>query len=464
MAFLGGGEPAVLVHSPQVPLPYSPAVPTNDRPAKHRSGLPLGLRLCLLGMFTLSWDRLLVIHVSTYRLHLSVVSFALAWGLQLATVRSQGQRIRRARLGPAIQVWAIVILFTIVVNALISDSPRFGLSQTIVYVLSALIPFFAILSYLRNQSDLESLLLALVYGALIASLYGAYQLFAFYSGLPQGLVYQGISGGIGRIAAFSYEPAFFSDFVLVALAATIALNELRTVRWYRWAILLFLTTLIVANSRAVYLYLPLFLLLVWRRLGSEALSWAVKRLLGLFVGILVSLTLLGAHPWQPLIHQLGSIGNPQQASSNAVRLQQYRAEVTIIKNYWGHGIGPGNLIDYAPVYGIPVAAGAGPNDVVANNIWLQSLLDGGLPLAFLEGVFVWLVVASVMKGQRGPVRTIGAVWLALVIVAGSLTSVFFDIKLWASLALALGATSLAADISRPIARVPQATRPHMPVS
>jgi hypothetical protein len=76
---------------------------------------------------------------------------------------------------------------------------------------------------------------------------------------------------------------------------------------------------------------------------------------------------------------------------------------------------------------------------VANDVWLQAMVDGGyLLLAAQIGFFL---VAALSLARAGT-RQLMAGWLTVLLIEGALTSNFYDVKLWAVLGLGIGMAEL----------------------
>ena len=137
--------------------------------------------------------------------------------------------------------------------------------------------------------------------------------------------------------------------------------------------------------------------------------------------------------------------NPNEQSSNAPRLDLYKAVLRAVEPHLLLGVGPGNLrAALAADHYSPPNQTTG--QVVANDVWLQALADGGVPLVLLEAAFTVMVVVLALRRAAGPIQPVAAALVVVLVVSGLLTSYFFDIKVWVAFAIVLAsATALSGD-------------------
>jgi len=423
--------------------------------------------LVAAGLLTVSWERLGNLTVAGYNAKLPVLLFSAAallaaprWGRWLRQIRTRSAAVRWTAL------LAVAVVLVLVIRGLTSLPIGLGLAQIVAVASGAVAPALALLASVRSASDVVWALRWFVTGAVIASLFGFYQLFAFYTGLPQGITYTGVgtSGEGGRISAFNYEPAYFAYFIVLAIGAVIALARLtgRRVSWL--AVVFFALVLVLVNVRALLFVLPLLTVLL-------ALQWRANRRLllrGLLAGVvvfgvvsLVPLAVVAAQdaaapratstaadpapsagssketgPTVPTAPQLPTdVLDPSEPSSNGPRVELYKAVLAVDVQHLAIGVGPGHLRDALAANGY-VAPNQGPN-VVANNIWLQAAADGGVLLLALEGAVVVALAVLWWRRRRTAAHPLASALLAVLVVGGMLTSYFFDIKIWVVLALVL---------------------------
>ncbi|WP_375399802.1 O-antigen ligase family protein [uncultured Amnibacterium sp.] len=444
--------------------------------------------LCCLGLFTLSWEQLGNIGLGSYNVKLPVVLFTIAaivgaprWWASLRRIRALS---RPARLVVPLAVAVVVIL---VVRSLTASPVSAGLAQVAAVLTGAVAPALAVLAVVATRADVAWALRWIIAGAGVAGVFGLWQLFAFYVGLPQLITYTGVgtSGVGGRISAFSYEPAYFAYFLVFAGTAVIALAvlEQRRVRWL--AIGFFGVILTLVNVRALTFVLPVaaVLLLVSFRQNRRVVARSAAAAAVLIVASLAlpfavdfvashlptpqTTTATGpesprakestraeptstpsAKPLLPLpVAPPTEVLDPNEPSSNEPRLALYRAVLRVDQNHIAFGVGPGQLRRALAEVGY-VAPNQG-EQVVANNIWLQAAADGGVLLLLVELSIVVMVALLWWSLRRTAVQPLASGWLAVVLVGGMLTSYFFDLKVWVFLALILAVSAERGAVRQP---------------
>ena len=410
-------------------------------PSRFQNGaLVLASVLCNLGIFTLSWDRIGNLSAGSFNVKISIIAFLVS----LALTVLGGHRLGQIVVPRLVLYLSLAMLLVLVVASVLADDQRTALLGVVTVVLGALVPALAVVANSRIAGQFQEMLKWFVWGAVVACIFGLYQLLAFYTGLPQLIEYEGVSGGLGRISSFSYEPAYLGYFLVVVLV--VALARFRSTRW-PWGYVqigLVLVTLLLLNSRAVFLTLPLLLILV-RPLASGLATFrqmwiTAAAAVGAFLLVCVTVPSIPA----TLGAQFLSIFNPQEASSNAPRLELYTAAVQVAAKYPIFGVGPSNFgihiaeLNYAQYEGVSL------NKMVVNNIWLQSLMDGGAVLAIVQAALVVVAIVTIYFSKNVVARILMAGWIAVILVGGMVVSNFYDAKMWVTLALAIAALQLGA--------------------
>jgi hypothetical protein len=403
---------------------------------------PLAVTLCCVGLFTVSWDRFANFPVGPFNVKLPVVAFGAAFALTFLARTTFPAAVDPRR---RIILWLIgLMVFAYAIGVIWAVNRPATIAQFGTLILGALLPLLAITRVAsRSRGVSITLLDAYVKGGIVAAVVGLYQLVAFYTGLPQPISYSGEGGGFGRISSFAYEPAYFGYYLILVLGAMAARDAmLRRPTPIVPAAIVF-GALLLCNSRAVFFTLPLFILL-----GVRRHPVGLKRIFpgGLLVPIglaVVLVALLSPSTTAFVGERFGSIFDPTEATSNAPRLEQYELIGDVIRDH-PQGIGAGNLLDVGPKYGLRPVDDATANTFVANNIWLQSMLDGGVLLTLVQALLIIAVCTLLLNRARSPVAYLAAAWVTIVVVGGMLTSTFYDVRLWAALGLLL---AVIADVS-----------------
>lgn len=445
---------------------FQPDGPSTDSTSRVGGATRVGLVLVGLGLFSFSWERLLNVPVGPYNVKLPSIAFSLAVLVLLPRLPALARRLRGVRV--ALAILAALLVWLTVASLLAADVLA-AVAQLIAIATNALAPAAALLLALDSLARVRWGAIWLVAGAYVAAVFGLYQLAAFYLHLPQGVVYTGEvlgSTGFGRIAAFSYEPAYFADALVIAIGARIllALTGRGRIRWFEYLFLALVLEL--ASVRALVLILPVLavlLLLRWRRTGGVVLRGVVAAaiVVGAFAlggqvvpAVMTALSPAGAAPdtsqqtpdagpadtgtpnpsatVPDTAPQESNLFDPNEVSSNSVRLDLYRSVIPVITQHLAFGVGPGNL-------GRTLHPDAPPADqqaTIANNVWLQAAADGGVPAVLLEAAFLVAVLVQFLRRRTALASPMFAAVLTVVGVGGMLTSYYFDMKVWVGLGLA----------------------------
>lgn len=399
-----------------------------------RAAAPVSTFAVYAGLFTASWARFGNFEVAGFNVRLPILCFAVALALLLAdciVLRS------KVFIASRTSFWVASVLVVFLGGSVVASNHVTALAQWGTIVLGAVLPMSAVALSASLHHNQIAMLSAFIRGGYVAAVFGLYQLAAFYLGLPQGVVYTDTSGGFGRISAFSYEAAYFGYFVLLVLAALVARAFATRSRVPLVPLVFLVLVLVLANSRATLLALPLFIVLLYGRLPSRVVRFRIAAAIVVAAWALLVVLLMNPETASALVARVGSLFDPNEASSNAPRLSLYSTALEILRERWLTGIGPGQLIDWLPRYGYLPTPGSTSNTVIANNVWLQAALDGGVLLVLAQLGFVVAVVRGAYFHSRPAARVLSAGWLSVLAIAGLLTSFFFDTSLWVGAALAL---------------------------
>lgn len=398
-----------------------------------------------LGLFTLSWDRFASFHVSTFNVKLPTVAFIIALAL---TILDNSRTPRENTNHQNILRAAITVVLVFGGMAIFAEDRTAAINQTLTVILGALVPFLAVYWNIRKFGKVDEALSALIRGGILAAIFGLYQLAAYYLDIPQLVTYTALSGGLARISSFSYESGFFGYFLVLVIATLVARSTLRNEAVNRLHFTFFVAVLVLTNSRATVFTIPLVFALLFVRwpkgsTNAKILPWFVAGAYCLMIALLAI-----PQAFVTALARISTVFDPNEASSNAPRLERLDFAWQVAQHHLTTGIGGGNLIRYAQTYGVAVPTDAGSNQVIVNNVWLQALLDGGVVLLAAEALLVLVAVAMVRSSQPA-VRMLMAGWISVMSVSSLITSYYFDMKLWAVLALAAALANFGAHAGLP---------------
>lgn len=433
--------------------------------------------LLALGVLAVSWDRLANVPLGPYNVKAPSLLLSLAFVLALLVPGAVRERWGQVPWVRAVVLLAAGVVVVLAIRGALTPNPVAAAGQVVAVLTGAVLPAFAVLLLVRTRADLVWLLRWFLAGTALACAFGLYQLLAFYLHWPQGIDYAGtsIGSGLGRITAFNYEPAYFTYFLVLSMGVAAGLARLQG-RRLPWLTLIGLALVIyLANARAaslVVLALGALLLVDLRRdrrLPLQVLGVGA----GLLLLALVTPTAVGlVQQWTapaaeaapapseaatadggvapapsesarasseaPPPSALQAV-DPAEQSSNAPRLHLYGLVLDVVRSSPLVGVGAGNLgpalMRADPVF-VQTQQGA---QVVANNVWLQALADGGVVLLLVEGALLVVVALAALRARSSSALPILAAWAAVLLVGGMLTSYYFDIKLWVVLALGVAA-------------------------
>ncbi|WP_166788311.1 O-antigen ligase family protein [Cryobacterium sp. MDB2-33-2] len=393
----------------------------------------------------MSWDRFGQFTVGTFNVKLPVIAFALTFAL--TAIDSISHR-RRGPQQTALITCAFVILAAMSFMGIFSEDVLASQLQAATVLVGAIIPLCAVYWNLQIFPNTDRALSAVIRGGYFSGIFGVYQLLAFYTNLPQVIPYEALGGGLGRISSFSYEAGYFGYFLILVIAALFARAFLRSEPVGRIPLFFLLSVLVLSNTRATFFTLPLFFLLLFARWPANIRRpklWPIvsSAVLATGIAVAVSPALLGS-----FLTRFASIFDPTEISSNAPRLSGYAIQLHIVQDHPLAGIGAGNLYRVVSEYGGVANGTLSSNGVVANNMWIQALLDGGLPLLALETTFVLMAVRIMFRRRNPAVRMIMSGWISVALVSSLITSLYFDVKVWAILGICLGISSQVAEAKR----------------
>ena len=411
------------------------------------------LVLACVGLVTISWDRV-SIRVGGMTVKPAYVAFMLALLFILFERRRTDQPAAEPAARTRLKVIRDAVVLSLVLLCLATGASGYlleGSRQLFAIVVGALIPAWVCYRLGRSPERRNVLLSWALIGAGIAAAFGIFQFVARSVGLPTPLPYEGVGGDLGRAAGFSYEPAFFSMYLvsLIPLLTVVLLQsrgggtpEIRCAP--RTLFFLLLIGVFVSNARAGYLVLPLAVLLplVTRGRRRDVKARPVALAAGAATAVLLVSFVVGFDVGNFLQRRFASITDTSEPVSNAPRLVLYDTARRIAGDHLVLGIGPGTLGYRLPEYGFPLeypGFSIDPTRAVANNIWLQAALDAGVAGALGLVVIVGGVGALAVRCRDRYGRQLAVGCVLVLLVGGLLTSIAWDAKYWVLIGLALAA-------------------------
>ncbi len=324
--------------------------------------------------------------------------------------------------------------------------------------------FHLTLSYVRTRADLERVVRFILWGAIFASLYGFYELFAALLKVPfldlnnAALSRGNITAGytvagvwLPRPRSTFFEPIGLATFLLFAgpLVAALAFGQRRRAR--RWGMLFgcvgMAALFVAANSRAALigsaLALGLVLLLVrtWQaRIVFLVVLIVVATAFGAVVWLAAEDLWSADLVWVVVAERVGSVATLRGRTDARTAAEEFYAEPrAIFAEHPLLGVGIGNLPFYV------LHGGEGAQVATAGSLYVQLLTEGGIVGTGLFLAFVGSVCLSLLRvilGTSDPalhrfalasLTSVIAVLVTWIAVPGLYT----DTYLWVMLALAV---------------------------
>lgn len=245
-----------------------------------------------------------------------------------------------------------------------------------------------VINLLRTPADLRKAIGILLASAAVVGVFGIYQFLGDAVGLPLSLtgLDQGYSLavlGFPRIQAFSVEPLYLGNYLLLPLALIVSLLMLRTKEWPRlplWLLFALLSLVLVLTvSRGAYLGAGVTVLVLILTLPRQiftpphlAAGMVLLALVGIGTGIFLS---QGREDALEQFQEHVTIGDLEEGESTQGRLSAFDIAVQAWEDHPVTGIGLGNFGAY--VKGYPDPRDLEGYDIV-NNEYLEVLAETGI--------------------------------------------------------------------------------------
>lgn len=239
-----------------------------------------------------------------------------------------------------------------------------------------------------SKEVLRKNVLILFLSALVVGLFGLFQFGGDVIGLPQSLTllkegYTSVVFGFPRVQAFSMEPLYFANFLLIPLSIGLALfiNREEPVKRWQMAILigLLLLNFVLTVSRGGYLGLIGSLLVLGILLFRKLFNWRTI-LIGIVTVVIVVYGVafaISKGETRATIEFLGHIQLQDMTRGESVegRLMSYKRGLTAYRQSPVFGIGLGNYGPWATDYPDETPKTGWP---IVNNQYIELLAETGI--------------------------------------------------------------------------------------
>ena len=372
--------------------------------------------------FSANWDTV-GIDVGGRTLKLSFVLFAIAAFLQL--VDPGRKRMVFSRPVRRVNLLLAGLLAYLTVRALLVLTDPIGSAAGIAAILiPAVVPFASILmTRLRAERVLQAFLAGMVFSAALAVVeYGVRSLNRNWI-----TDYSAAVGARPRSASLSFEAAYFAAPAFAALVICwfgLPKSKQRTI-----ACLILVLGLVTADARIVIVQAVVVTVWVFvvrtRITGVKTLRIRGRALRAGMIIVAATLFFAALSPssFSAAASRVTSIFDQNEQTSNAPRLSSFEQTSVVIAENALFGIGPAQL-------NAALGEESAAVEAVANNIWLQGLLDGGVVALLLQA---WLVIAVIAVASRPADEmqlAVGGAWVCLVLAGGLTVSNFWDTEPW----------------------------------
>lgn len=285
---------------------------------------------------------------------------------------------------------ATIVLILLMI---VSTSQAINLSRALMVIVSMGLMFclYLVMSMvIETEEDLVLALKGLLWGALVASVFGLYQFLGDMVGLPNSVTflkqgYDSSTFGFARVQAGAYEPLYFANYIFIPLSVLLFLNlngRIKKVFNRKLSIvlgLLLLINFVLAISRGAYLAAGVTLVILLIFQAKRFLTFK-NLLIALFIsffvatGVYVALIRSEPRALDEFVAHL-KIEDRTEGESVVLRLSTSAEAINLFKNHPLLGIGPGNFGPAREDYPSDVPTGGW---AIVNNEYLEIAAEGGL--------------------------------------------------------------------------------------
>lgn len=334
-------------------------------------------------LFFLPFERIPSIEFSGVSLRLNfffgvmtIFSFLIVWLFK---------KVKSAVNPLAIPLWLFIL------SAWISVAGAFDVKRAMivtVFTIFTIILSILVVNLLRTTEDLRRARTIIWGSAALVGIFGIYQFLGDIIGLPIALTgldhgYTKEVLGFPRVQAFSYEPLYFGNYLLLPISlllSNLLVNRDNPNKVHQWLLLILLIiNLVLTVSRGAYLALIAVIIFIIITVPRRVINprFVLVSLVSLIIAAVGSVTFLGLGPEQALekFTRHAQIADLGQSESTQSRLDEFKRSFDAWKGEPVVGIGPGNYGAYALDY---PSKGEIKNYPIVNNQYLETLAETGL--------------------------------------------------------------------------------------
>lgn len=410
----------------------------------------------LLIIFFLPFERIPTLLVGGVDIRINTI---LGFITLLAWILASMFNGKRWKIQPNALAWPIT-LFVIALMLSLTQALNFerGL-QVIVFSLFTIALSIMTVNMLPDKSALQKTIVVLFLSSVIVSIFGLFQFGGDVIGLPASVTllkegYTSAVFGFPRIQAFSMEPLYFANYLIIPLSLALAYFLARVDVVKRWWIIgivsLLLLNFVLTVSRGGYLGLIATVLILaifyykrifnWRNLVLVAVLFIVA------YGVIFALSKGEYRATNAFIAQATLQDAKKGSESVQGRLSTFEIAFTAFQKHPVFGIGIGNYGAYFKNYP-PVTPKTGWD--IVNNEFIEILAETGLVGAIAYGliliVLIWRSLLA-LKYARDPLLRATMIGLFAAFIGVMIQYNFFStlyiIHIWVLIGLLVGVQNL----------------------
>ena len=330
--------------------------------------------------------------------------------------------------------------------------------QVLVFILFVIALSIMTVNMLSDMDKLKKTILILFLSSLVTCVFGLFQFGGDVIGLPASLTliktgYTSATFGFPRIQAFSMEPLYFANYLLIPLSLGLAyffakVNLIK--RWYLIGILaLFLVNFVLTVSRGGYVGLAatllVFILFYFHQVFTLR-NLAIVLVFGLaFWGVYFALSQGEYRATKEFIGH-ATLQDRNKGESVQGRLQAFEVAINIFKRNPITGIGIGNYGPY--IKGYPASAPKTGWPIV-NNQYIELAAEAGLAgLTSFGLIIIILIYRSLLAFKKTQDLFLKATIMGFlaafigILAQYNFFSVLYIIHIWILIGLMVGVQNL----------------------